>query len=37
MYGGFDSQIFLGNRDFYILDNGQDLNKPLIIRENNTK
>lgn len=37
MYGGFDSQIFLGNRDFYILDNGQDLNKPLIMRENNTQ
>ena len=37
MYGGFDSQIFLGNRDFYILDSEQDLNKPLIIRQNYTQ
>ena len=35
MYGGLDSQLFLGNRDLYILDNGQDLNKPLILRQNN--
>ena len=33
MYGGLDSQLFLGNREWYILDEGRELNKPVIMKQ----